>query len=1119
MNFNFKKIINKSNKKTLRKFISSLMFFNILGFNTLSNQNTTSLNTKLNSDFNLNKTPCVACEDFNLSTDSIQGTGFDQFIVKSATLTKESLGRHDNVSKTTFSVPKNVTKIDMCDAMTTASKHHGSLWPENHYRYNFTINNISLKNATNLIELSDWCFIGFYDAYHSDVKDNEPNPFGLEYTNRFISSASIPSSLQRIGKHVFSYSNITNLNWEDAENISVIDDYAFANCKKLSQDVFIKGANFDSVNNSAFKNSSIKSFNAPFLRNIGNNAFEDCSNLKKVFLSNIKTIGQNAFANDNNIEWIVFGDKTPPKFSNNWLTNNTKVKIIVPKGQKETFLNAQNFNIPEDRMFELDFENSFFVQPKTFGDVSVFFAEEQFDQNATGEILFFNESNKKGSTLTTTSQVKSIFQYAFEDMKSLSKIDLSQSQNILINKGAFKNATNPNKEVDIVFPSKSGPIICENAFEGDKINNIYFNSLPNKFGNNWNPKSVNTIYVPKNSIDIFSNTQNFGYDISKLMVIDSIWAGDVQIQLDQTKTKILSWSYGKGKLVVPENIVEISEGAFANNNLITDVDFSQAKKLKKISDSAFYNCKFNNSSLILPSSLEEISHLAFSYLKGVKFITFSNENTTSQLMIDSQAFSYSADLKIFIFPTNIQKINEFAFYNDKLEIIYFLGKNVPTFEQNWQPEIDTKNIFVPKNSIDSFNNSQNFGFVLNLNNERDCDYISLEKCGDIEVLLGIKNNLYNILKYVSGQGTLVIPYSVGTIDDSAFEHCCNIFSLDLSNATNLNSIGFNAFSDCENLTGDLVIPSSVTSIGDYAFQYSKITSLDLSNAQNLNIIGNSSFSGCNDLSGQIYIPKNLTKIGSWAFKFCKNINSIKVDESNKAFSLANNLGSNAYVLMSGTEGVWKDESHVVGYLAVGELSIPNTITKISDFEFQGTSITSLDLSHATSLKTIGNYAFNNCVNLNSNILIPESLEKIGDYAFAQTKGKLSTSIISSNLHSELSYIGDGAFENTNNTEPGNELEFYTRKELFIGKKAFANAGTFKNIIFFEVQSLKLSEESFANTNVEIMHFIMNNKPEFGKKWYGHFKGIGFETQDVLNESLKDPNFGYSEKFVFVEGSY
>lgn len=1113
MNFNFKKIINKLNKKTLRKFISFLMFFNILGFNTLSNQNTAGFNTKLDSNFNLKKTSHLIYEDFNLSIDSKQSSGFDEFIAKSATLTKESLGKHDNVSKTTFSVPKGVTKIDMCDAMISAY-HHGSLWPEHHYWYNFTINNICLKNATSLVELSDWCFLGFYDAYHSDVKDNEPNPFGLEYTNRFIDSASIPSSLQRIGKHVFSYSNIRNLNWEDAENINVIDDYAFANCKKLSQDVFIKSVHFDSVNDSAFKNSSIKSFNAPFLRNIGNNAFEDCTNLKKVFLSNIRTIGQNAFANDNNIEWIVFGDKTPPKFSNDWLTNNTKAKIIVPKGQKQTFLNTKNFNIPEDRIFETDFENSFFVETKTFGDVSVYFAEEQLDKNSTGEILFIDENNNTGSILITTNQVKWIFQYAFEDLKSLSKIDLSQSQNIFISKGAFKNATDPNKEVDIVFPAKLGPIISENAFEGDEINNIYFNSLPNKFENNWNPKSVNTIYVPKNSVDIFSKVVNFGYDISKILVVNSIWAGDVQVQLDETKTKILSWSYGVGELVVPENIIEIAEGAFANNKSITGIDFSQAKNLKKISDSAFFNCKFVNSSLILPSSLEQISHLAFSYLSGVKFISFSNENISNKLSIDSLAFSNAQDLKIFIFPTNIQNVDESAFNNDKLGAMYFLGKNAPTFAKNWQPEIDVKNIFVPKNSIDSFNNSPNFGFVLSYDNERDCDYISLEKCGDIEVLLGIKNNLYNILKYVSGEGTLVIPSSVGSIDDNAFEHCSNISSLNLTKAKNLTRIGNSAFG-YSNLSGNITIPSSVTSIGDYAFENTDIISLNLSNAQNLSIIGNSAFSGCDNLSGEIYIPKNLTKIGSWAFKFSKNINTIKIDKSNKAFSLATNLGPNAYVLISGTEGVWKDDSHLVGYLAAGELSIPNTITKISDYEFQGTSVISLDLSNASNLKSIGDYAFNNCVNLKSDILIPESLERIGDYAFAETKSRLSTLIISLNLHSELSYIGNSAFADTNNTESSNELKFITQKELYVGKKAFANAGIFKDIRF-EVQSLKLSEESFANTIVDKVHFITDKKPEFGKKWYGCFKGIGFKSKNVLIEALNDPNFGFTKEFVFVE---
>ena len=56
--------------------------------------------------------------------------------------------------------------------------------------------------------------------------------------------------------------------------------------------------------------------------------------------------------------------------------------------------------------------------------------------------------------------------------------------------------------------------------------------------------------------------------------------------------------------------------------------------------------------------------------------------------------------------------------------------------------------------------------------------------------------------------------------------------LDLSKATSLVEIGEDAFSDT-NLAGTLLIPSTVTKIGAFAFYYTKLTYLDLSEATSL----------------------------------------------------------------------------------------------------------------------------------------------------------------------------------------------------------------------------------------------------------------------------------------------
>ena len=74
-------------------------------------------------------------------------------------------------------------------------------------------------------------------------------------------------------------------------------------------------------------------------------------------------------------------------------------------------------------------------------------------------------------------------------------------------------------------------------------------------------------------------------------------------------------------------------------------------------------------------------------------------------------------------------------------------------------------------------------------------------------------------------GDLVFPQTITKIANSAFRQCLGIKTLNFSNATSLTTIGENAFKDCTNITGNLLIPSKVTSIGSWAFENDTIDNL------------------------------------------------------------------------------------------------------------------------------------------------------------------------------------------------------------------------------------------------------------------------------------------------------
>jgi hypothetical protein len=151
----------------------------------------------------------------------------------------------------------------------------------------------------------------------------------------------------------------------------------------------------------------------------------------------------------------------------------------------------------------------------------------------------------------------------------------------------------------------------------------------------------------------------------------------------------------------------------------------------------------------------------------------------------------------------------------------------------------------------------------------------------------------------SGLTSVTIPNSVTSIDGGAFYECSGLTSITIPNS--VTSIGLEAFYGCSGLTSvyisdlekwcnikfdhwanplmnahhlylgkreikDLVIPNSVTSIGDGTFEgCSGLTSVTIHNG--VTSIGKSAFDGCSGLT-TVTIPNSVTSIGKFAFRGC-----------------------------------------------------------------------------------------------------------------------------------------------------------------------------------------------------------------------------------------------------------
>ena len=237
-------------------------------------------------------------------------------------------------------------------------------------------------------------------------------------------------------------------------------------------------------------------------------------------------------------------------------------------------------------------------------------------------------------------------------------------------------------------------------------------------------------------------------------------------------------------------------------------------------------------------------------------------------------------------------------------------------------------------------------------------------------------------------GDLVIPNSVTEIGNNAFDSCTG-FNGTLTLSNKLETIGSAAFLKCSGFKGSLILPNSLTTIGKMAFFGCKgFKDLTLSNA--LSVIPEMAFCACTSLTGDLVIPNSVTEIGNNAFDSCTGFNGT-LTLSNKLET----IGSAAFLKCSGFKGslILPNSLTTIGKMAFQEfkgftdLTLSNALSVIPTQVFNGCKSLSGNLVIPASVKEIGRLAFNSCTALNgdsenqSQITLPESLEKISDSVF------------------------------------------------------------------------------------------------------------------------------------------
>lgn len=201
-----------------------------------------------------------------------------------------------------------------------------------------------------------------------------------------------------------------------------------------------------------------------------------------------------------------------------------------------------------------------------------------------------------------------------------------------------------------------------------------------------------------------------------------------------------------------------------------------------------------------------------------------------------------------------------------------------------------------------------------------------------------------------------------------------LVKIELSNS--LIEIGSYAFGGCSSLQ-NIVIPNSVTIIGDGAFCFTSLTNITIPNS--LTKIGCCLFHSCR-LLNDVTIPNTIISIGPNAFNACERLTSINIPNSVteiKGYAFAN-------------------------CTSLTNITLPNSVTKMGSCVFQGcTSLT--DISIPASITMISLSTFKGCIKL-KNVTLPTNIETIKAAAFYDCKS-LETIYIPNNVIE----IGNNAF--------------------------------------------------------------------------------------------------------------
>lgn len=422
-------------------------------------------------------------------------------------------------------------------------------------------------------------------------------------------------------------------------------------------------------------------------------------------------------------------------------------------------------------------------------------------------------------------------------------------------------------------------------------------------------------------------------------------------------------------LTIPDSVVNIGPRAVGNNSNLTTVTFTGTPTTTSLGEYAFYAC-LELQTINLPDTIE---------------------------VLGNSAFYNCYKLEISELPSALREIGNFAFYNCKKLTISELPQQVRKVGASaFKGCIAIENITLPRSMYYS-----DLGAEIFMN----CTAL---QTATINFLTKIPESMFNGCANLE---TVTVTYYVEEIGKSAFKNCSAFTSITITNKSYLQKIGEEGFYNCANLELDLnfghmktfgknafygcekittlektymneietigegafrgcvlidfSLPSTVTSIGDYAF-YGCTAQTDATIGSSVTYFGDYAFYGCISLPSATIGSNNITRIPTYAFYGCTSLESVTISSSNNiqtikeyAFYGCSKLAS---LNFESLRNLTEIESYSFAESGIVNVNLVNScITTFKSNTFL--NCTSLErVSTNNSLSTIEAYTFSGCSN-------------------------------------------------------------------------------------------------------------------------------------------------------------